>query len=816
MNVWVIFFLGGWLFCFPIQMAAQSSRQTKPAMQVSGKVAGVSGVPVPYATVALLRDGAYVKGCTADSSGAFLLSAPWEVYELQVSHLAYRSYRQVLKLADTMATNGAEKFPEVNLGVILLEEEGERLRELVVTGEVISRKADRFVMQVAGVAAFAGKDGTELLAGAPGVWLDDAGISVNGAQGTRVYVNDRQIKLQGEELMLYLRSLNTADIAKVEVLPQAGAEHAADMKGGIIYITLSRRLENGVNGSVQMATSQSGRLGLYAPSGNVSARIGKWSLNAGVSGNFITKGEGRFEGTREYPGEDARFASVSENGMCRDYVTARTEALLDLNKRHTAGLEVSYSDNSLTSPVNTRTGIEKGGVRTGTNSRYEQQSLRRNVSGTFNYLWKLDTLGSVLKGIADYTRLDASGDNLYHTTYWWKEFALDSVSRNTTRSTYDLLTAELALTQKLPHGMELKTGVKYSGNRMVASSLSQGKLPGGWREYPAYGFDLNYREHIGAGYFSLSANVKKWNFSAGLRGEYTHVEGNRSQVQSSYFQLFPNVSVSYALNQMRTWMLVGQYSRNIERPGFFSLNPARIQISDYSYQVGNPYLRPAYVQKVSMTAVWKYRYTLTVGANLNRDLIREVTKTDPENPEVSYVIQENHFKEDHYFVALNAPLMPAKWCNFTVNVVGVWQQIRFTREAEPFGHYLVFANATAGFTLPAGFYAELGYNGHNRLYSGNSEVKGRHTFNASVKKSFLQRSLSLSLAVQNFTDSRNEYLSRTNGFVNILNGYNAQDALHLKFSLSYFFRSGKEFKARRVENTGSGERLVGVQGASTN
>lgn len=55
-------------------------------------------------------------------------------------------------------------------------------------------------------------------------------------------------------------------------------------------------------------------------------------------------------------------------------------------------------------------------------------------------------------------------------------------------------------------------------------------------------------------------------FRPGLRGEYTSVASQA--FGRSYFGLFPNVSVSRALNALRTWLLVAQWSRNIERPAF--------------------------------------------------------------------------------------------------------------------------------------------------------------------------------------------------------------------------------------------------------
>lgn len=160
----------------------------------------------------------------------------------------------------------------------------------------------------------------------------------------------------------------------------------------------------------------------------------------------------------------------------------------------------------------------------------------------------------------------------------------------------------------------------------------------------------------------------RWELSAGLRGEYTSVASQA--FGRSYFGLFPNVSVSRALNALRTWLLVAQWSRNIERPAFPALNPARIRISDYSWQSGNPSLRPTYIHRFSLTAVWKYRYTLTVGGNLHHDLIREIAHRDATDPDAVYIRPENHYTENHWFVAASIPAKITRWWNLSVNASG--------------------------------------------------------------------------------------------------------------------------------------------------
>ena len=74
---------------------------------------------------------------------------------------------------------------------------------------------DRFVVDVANAPAAIGKDGIELLERAPGVWVDDEKISINGKSGSKVYVNDRELRMEPAQLLTYLRSLRADDIQKI-------------------------------------------------------------------------------------------------------------------------------------------------------------------------------------------------------------------------------------------------------------------------------------------------------------------------------------------------------------------------------------------------------------------------------------------------------------------------------------------------------------------------------------------------------------------------------------------------------------------------
>ena len=199
-----------------------------------GRVVDEQGQAVEYATVVLLRGGEQVAGMATDDAGRFELKVPTGEYTLSIQYLGFDPVlRQVRVEADN------------DLGDIVLKSSSTQIEGVVVKAQLIRREADRFIVDVANAPAI-GKDGIELLERAPGVWVDDEKISINGKSGSKVYVNDRELRMEPAQLLTYLRSLRADDIQKIEVVPTTGADYDADSSGGIIRITLRKRRENGV------------------------------------------------------------------------------------------------------------------------------------------------------------------------------------------------------------------------------------------------------------------------------------------------------------------------------------------------------------------------------------------------------------------------------------------------------------------------------------------------------------------------------------------------------------------------------------------
>ena len=750
----------------------------------TGRVVDEQGKAVEYATVVLLKGTEQVAGMATDAEGHFVLKAAPGEYTLWIQYLGFDPVKKPVRVEQ-----------ESHLGDFVMHASATGIQSVEVKARLVRREADRFVVDVANAPAAIGKDGIELLERAPGVWIDGEKISINGKSGSKVYVNDRELRMEPDQLLTYLRSLRAEEIQKIEVVPTTGADYDADSAGGIIRITLKKRRENGVDGSVSFNTSQGTIIHRYDPSANINVHSGRADFYASAWGSFGKDRTTTDEQTLYNTADKALNAHSEMKGRNRSF-GASAGAVVEIDDKNSVGAEVEYWRNRNGEPNNTYTDFRDGGTLTHTDSHFDNLNVRNNYSATFNYIRKIDTLGSTLKLLLDYTRreTDAGNDNFSRITA--PGSAADSTYRDNAASVYNVATATLALEKKFSPRWSLKAGAKYTYNDMHNDALYEYLKGDAWVRNDKQSFTINYTENIAAAYAIASAQLGRWSLVAGLRGEYTHTTGK--DVGQDYFSLFPNANVSFALSKEKGWSLIAQYARTIERPRFWCLSPQRMQISDYTYQTGNPSLDPSFTQDVSLTLVAAHKYTLTAGVQLVGDEIQQTMQADPENPDLLQLAWVNYDATKNCYASVNLPFQPAKWWQLNANVTYMRRGQRVEQHgAEEFFNW-GFVNLSTTFTLPAKFYIDLSYRYQSRLDLGNCWVEPDHRLQAGVKKRFGDR-FTASFSVQNLLDQGQEIGAHGDGFVRTMKARQTWSNRSFRIGLTYNFKSGKAFKRKAVE-----------------
>lgn len=762
---------------------------------VRGRIINTESQPIPFATVVILDSEEQVAGGVTEESGEFSLKAPAGDYTLRLQYVGYESLDRELALLSS-----------IELGDITLQESSTEIEGVEVTAHIIRREADRFVVDVANSPAAIGKDGSELLKSAPGVWVEEDGISVNGSSGTKVYINEREVKLEGEQLIIYLRSLRAEDISKIEVIPLSGADYDADSSAGIIKITLKQRRNDGLMSSAtyNITTSEE-----YGTQHNAYLSLNYNYNRLNLYGSAWYYGGESYAHSREetsYALRDMNIVAASRLNESISNGGAKVGAIYEIDSRHSIGAEFDFWHTGNNDITPSTTEIRQGEIFSHNKSLYNTLNDRNNYVATLNYIYKLDTLGSTLKILTDYTHRSLKGSVDSNTEKSFAETLIDSLYRERTAGIYDIFTTTLAIEKSVSPKWQIRTGAKYTLNKTDNSAEYRYLNQGEWQPSIVDDYSIDYTENIAALYFIASGRMGRFSLTAGLRGEYTHTEGKSNAPRQNYFSLFPNANLSYQLDKVGKHSLIASYSRTIRRPGFWDLTPARLTISDYTYQIGNPELEPAFKNQYSLTLVMWHRYTLTALVAQNQDEIQQIILTDPNDEDKVLLTYQNFPDSYQYYVGISAPVQVTKWWQWNNNLSFVTLAQRITPEASlEYSNILQWYTAMT-FTLPAKFILELTYNGQSRAKVVNIELDERHDLGVSIKKRLFKDRLTLHFTGNNLLDRETKISTSQSDFRREMRIKQPWGGRTYTFGISWNFQTGKSFRSRTIESGSQEER----------
>ena len=788
------------LFAVPVARAAEAdamenlaSAEQQPQM-LRGSVVDDEGNYISYVTVVAMRDGRQVTGASSNTQGVFSFSLADGTYTIVVECVGYEPFEQQITMPE-----GAD------MGVITLKESSTSIDEVIVKAQMIRREADRFVVDVANAETAVGRNGMELLRQSPGVWVQEDNISINGSSGTKLFVNNREIKLSGEALVNYVKNLRAEDISKIEVVPQTGADYDADSRGGIIFITLRRRLENGVMGSVSMQTNQGKSIVSYDPSASINAHVGKFDISAsGWYGNYAV--DAITHEKTSYHKTNALMQADSEIGLGVNDGAANISAVAELNPRHSIGLALEFQSTRQEGPTDSYTSYRMGDFEQSNVSRYEMMDKSTRYAAALNYIIKTDTLGSTLKFIADYNQSIPTTLNDNRTSITQGGQTVDSLYVNRSNSTFRIATAQVARERRLSANWMLKYGAKYTYNEINSATTYRYLLAQAWVPSVVDDYDISYTENIGAAYATATVNYGRFSAVVGLRGEYTYANGRESDVEQNYFSLFPNANFSYALDKTGKHSIVAQYSRSISRAGFWNLTPRRLQISDYTYQTGNPALRPQFINQYSLTAVLGYKYSLTMVVSSMKDAIQQKVVGDPLNPNMMNLTVENLPTLNQYAVVASLPFTLTKWWDWNTNLTGGIIEQRLDASAPKTNKPIAQWYTAMTFKLPKKFFVDANYSGHTGVEVSNLKTSASHSLDVNFKK-LIKESWILQIGLQKLVRQRNNLISSNEDFTREVDVFGQGQDFNVRFAVTWNFQSGKQFRSKSVERGADTSRM---------
>ncbi len=641
------------------------ARAQAPTGHISGTVLDAdTGEPIASATVGIWssRDSSLVTGAVTQMDGRFHIDGlRFGAYYARISFVGFAAET----IPDLVL--GPDRR-QIELGAIYLTPDTQVLDNVEVTAErtPVQFQIDRTVYSTADAPVAVGGTATNVLETIPSIDVDvDGNISLRGSGNVAVLINGRPAPVSGEYIATYLRQLPAGSIDRVEVMPNPSARYEPDGMAGIINIVLKEDADLGLGGTlIAGGDSQGG----YNASGTLT--YGRGPLNLAFTYGFRQEeglgGGSSFRINRyaepltyfdqhedEDESETSHLLNLSGDLQLSRKTTLNASAQAgfrsETEKEFTNFLELDASQDPLAQyrrqmieaddGWNTDLRLGLTHVFSGVNTRRAGGAPAGGFGGGRGGRWRGPGGGpsgpsSGGGGGADHSlsieaRFDASGNDgeeLFTERFATTEDLREQQNAYTDRTDQEF---SLQIDYTRPLGaFRLEAG--YKGDlESLYSDLYSESAEGGAPLTPDIGLinTFDFDQSIHAVYAQLARQWGKVGLQLGLRAETATttftLRNTNEAYDNDYASLFPSSFLTYKFSETSTFR--ASYSRRINRPRTFFLNPFPSYDDPLNIRVGNPRLQPEYIDSFELAYVqftpWG-SFTLTPYYRRTTDVIR--------------------------------------------------------------------------------------------------------------------------------------------------------------------------------------------------
>ncbi|ELY2018104.1 TonB-dependent receptor family protein, partial [Flavobacterium psychrophilum] len=556
---------------------------------ISGQIKDKKNKPIEFLEVQLQNnDSIIAKSELTNVDGKFTILTEKGEYQLIIKQLG-----KVLQKQKITAKQ------DTYIGVIQIIETQQQLEEVIIASKkkLIERKVDRLIFNVENSISASGGDAIDALKITPSIRVQNDKITMIGKSGMSIMIDDKLIQLSGYDLVNFLKTISSDNIKNIEVITTPPAKYSAEGNSGLVNIKLKKAKKDSWNATINSAYRQA----TYATrsiGGNFNYQKNKISIFSNL--NYTNGASAPVETSKiYYPNQ--LWSNNSQRKDFNNSIGGRIGIDYQISKKWTIGIQYLGSNSKPNINENNLTTISNNSKSIDSFIKTDAENFRKNNSNSLNYhsIYDIDTLGTKVSADFDYFKYTGNdnrtfksnslnpNNNIIPNTY----FSANNGSENNLVNYSAKIDIEMPLKLiNLSYGGKLS----YSKNK---SDVIYYDLTSGSPIYDAtQSNQFKYDENIGALYFSGTKKINdKWETQLGLRMESTNTKGIsitlNQENSNNYLRFFPTAYIIYSQNDNNVFSL--NYSKRINRPSFFSLNPFRLYINPYFYSEGNPFLQPS-------------------------------------------------------------------------------------------------------------------------------------------------------------------------------------------------------------------------------
>lgn len=664
-------------------------------------------------------------------------------YKLRVTGIGYKAFEQPVAFERPNRSGNGDPGAmlsalDKDLGNITLNIDDKLLSEVTVTASkpLLQMGIDRKVFNVERDITSAGGTAVDVMKNVPSVSVDiDGNVTLRN--------NAPQIFVDGRPTTLTLEQIPADAIESVEIITNPSAKFdASGGTAGILNIVLKKQKRVGYAGNVRTNIDSRGRVGF---GGDVNIRQNKInfflnthmgqrkSISKGTT-NRTTYGDTTYRLNQDDKTDMEGLFGFGRAGF--DYFINNRNTLtvsgtfmrghMEPGTLSNIGVDSLFSDSTISNAFSQRT----------SNSNYDF----RNTGAQIGFKHIFPKAGHEWTADINFSKGRNESDNLTSTDYFFmpgKTFDRNYQQNQLGRGENENLVIQTDYSNPFSDNSKIEGGARVS-IRKVNSGQNFFKINNNGTAVPLSMLDVDYNseDRVYAAYATFSSRIKNFGYQLGLRAESSNYEGLLASKSQSFniefpVSLFPSLFLSQKINERDDLQL--NYSRRINRPGFWQLFPFTDYSDSLNISRGNPNLKPEFTNslELSYSKVFENRDNIIASVyfkNTN-DLITRFQGRDTASKNVlinSYINANRSYVTGLELTSRNKM---AKFWDLTTNANFFTSRIDLENEPDTDQFLSYFIKINNSFKLPKNFTIQLSGDYTSKIISspgGGGGGRGGH------------------------------------------------------------------------------------------
>jgi outer membrane receptor protein involved in Fe transport len=753
------------------------------------------GSPVSFANIILYhqKDSSFAAGTSSGTTGEFIINNITEGnYYIKINLLGYANkYVSGIKVAknQTMVDAGTIGLAKAVLEIKGVQVNGERPAEEL--------KLDKKVINVGQDLTAAGGTALDVLQNQQSIRVDQDGtVYLRGSSNFTILINGKPSILQGADA---LKQISANMVDNIELITNPSAKYDAEGAGGIININLKRQTDYSLSGIYNI---NSGTRDKYNTDLSLNYNYDGFNVTGGAdykdNSNFNTQDVDR--SVLSFPGTINNITELNIRDKRRQY-SGNAGVDYTVDDHNSLSLSLSGGNVKVMRTLDAKIHSSDPLSDVFANNINNMNMPVNFFNSTFDYTHKFTPDVNDMSFEISYSRVTLPQDQTtsqYNTdnTYqirlgnpYLTNFTNDT-KRNEGRT-------KLNYTNKINEQSTLELGIQsnfFYRNLDITNRIYD------WTSN-AYKVDSSltnnyyFRNNVHAGFVTYSNVVEDFEFQLGLRGEYMDrlllqntTGGNFTYTKMDYF---PSLNVS---KKIEDHTIQFSYSRRVNRPNEYILNPFPFYSDKYLTTRGNPHLLPEYINSYELNYQKVFGTVFVSAQTYYRNSHNSVNQSFKADTSGSFLVTfENFDLQNTYGAELSSSFSP-------------WQFLKLdpglTLDGSEFkGSINGIGVNTKSFTWTAKLNATITFGATTKMQiNGNYYAKQKDAVNnidpffiltASIKQDFFDKKLSVTLLARNILTT--SYLDLTNTGANFYGHIQVkQEVPVVSLMLSYNFNNFKK------------------------